>query len=132
MSKAFDRIIKIVLSLNNARTIKCMNKRTLFCSVFSCVYKLNFSSSWNSHFSVLVYITVSMTSNCNRLFPRFNIWFDSFYNNRSSEYCTIKDCTNCTIWTLPHFLKVVFSHACCIRSDCCALNSNSIFLCGFS
>ena len=48
-------------------------------------------------------ITICMSCYCNWLCPILNVWFNSFNNNWSSKYCSIKNCTNCSIWTLPHF-----------------------------
>ena len=52
----------------------------------------------------------------------------TIYNNRCTEHCSIKNCTNCSIRTFPHFFQVIFIHTCCIRSDRCTFYGYFVFL----
>ena len=130
MCEAFNRIIQVVLTLNNSSTSKIMNQFSCLCSIFCCVNKFCFSSSRNFHLCCLVYIAIRMSCNGNRFFPGFNIWLNSFYNDWSTKYCSIQHCTNGTVWTLPHFLQVIFGHTGSIWSNGSTLNSYTIFFCG--
>ena len=129
--KALDRIVEIMHSLKNSCALKVMNKLScLFTSLIS-KYKLCLTSLRNLHLRCLIHITIRMSCNCDRLLPCLNIWLNTLNDNRSSEYCTIKHGSYCSIRALIHLFKVIFCHSCCIRCNCCTLYCNTILLSSF-
>ena len=125
--KALNRTNQIVLALDNACTFEFMNQFPWFCAIFCCIDKFCLSCTRNLHFRSLVYITICMSCDCDWFFPCLYIRFNSLYDNRSTKYCSIKNGTDRSIRTLPHFLQIIFCHSCCIRSDCCTFYGYTIF-----
>ena len=116
-------------SLYDSRSIKLMNQFFCLASIFCCVYKFNLSRSRNLHLGSFIYISISMSCNCNWFLPVLYARLNSFYNNWSTEHSTIKNCTDCSVRTLPHLFEIILIHTCCIRSDCCTLYCDFVFLC---
>ena len=117
--KTFNRLIDIMHSLYDSRSVKFMYQFFCLTSIFCCINQLYFPCSRNFHFRSFIYITIRMSCDRDRLFPVLNTRLNSLYNNRCTEHCSIKNCTNCSIRTFPHFFQVIFIHTCCIRSDRC-------------
>jgi hypothetical protein len=76
-------------------------------------------SSWfiNDKISGSVLITESMSSNNNWFFPSWNKPWNIFDDDWFSEYCTVKNVSDSSIWAFPHLFKFEFFNSCLIRSD---------------
>ena len=115
-------------SLKNTRRVKFLYSLPDDSSVCTCENKLGRSRSGSNYFNTLVNISISVTGYCNGLCPVLYIWLYSLNDDWSSEYCTVHDGSDCSIWTSPHFLKLVLFNSLGIRSNCGTLYSNTVFL----
>ena len=118
-------------SLSNPWSVIFVDKFFDLCSIISCIHKLYLSRSRNLDFCIFIYITISMSCNGNWLFPIFNAWLDSFYNDRCTEYSSIQNCTDGTIRAFPHFLQIILWHTRSIRCNCCTFYCYFVLLCCF-
>ena len=126
--KAFDRCTDVVLTLNDARSFKLMNKFTCLFTVFVGVNQFCLACCRDLHLCCFVNITVCMSCNRDWFLPCSDCRFNAFDNNRCTENCTVKDCTDRAVRALPHFLQIVLFHTGCIWSDCCTFDSHTVFL----
>ena len=115
-------------SLNNSGAFKFMDCFFHDAAILACKYKFSLTGTRNFDFNILIHITISMSCNNNRLLPVLYKRFYAFNNNRSTEYCTVKNSTDCSVRTLPHLLKVIFCHSRRIRCDCGTFYGNLILL----
>ena len=74
-----------------------------------------------------VNVTISMSCQCDWLFPVAYAWFDALYNDRCTENRSVHDRTDRTVRTLPQFFQIVFRHAGCVWSDRCTFYSHAVF-----
>ena len=100
--KALNGRFYIMLSLNNARTVKFKNRLFRLRTVRCRKYQLRFSGSGYFHFHIFIYIPISVPGNGNRFFPVFDTWFYSFYFNRRTEHRTVQNRPDRTVGTFPH------------------------------
>ena len=128
--KACDRFVCIVHTLDHARTFKIVDQLYLLATILCSKDKLCFSCARYFDFGIFINITVSMSCQCDRLFPVSDTWLDAFYYDRCTENSSVKCCTDRSVRALPHFLQIIFCHTSSIRCDRCAFDSNAIFLCG--
>ena len=115
-------------SLCNTRSCIVVYQFSGLCAVFCSVYQFYFSRSGNLHLCIFIYISICMSCNSDWFFPVFYTWLNAFYNNRCTEYCSVKYCTDRSVRTLPHFFQIILFHTCRIRCDCCTFYCNFIFL----
>lgn len=92
--------------------------------------KLDFNFSWFCYNVILasILITKCMSSNNDWLYPAWNESGDVWDNDGLTEYCTIKDISNCTVRAFPHLSQIKFFYTFSIRSNSCALDSYFMFL----
>ena len=119
-------------TLNNTRSLEFMNRLFHNGSIFSGKHQFCFSRTRNLHLYCFIDIPISMSCNRDWLFPGTDIWLNPFYDDRCTENRTIQNCTNRSIWALPHFFQMIFLHTGCIRCDSGTLYSDSIFSGGLS
>ena len=73
-----------------------------------------------------------MTRKCDRFLPVAYTWLNSLYNDRCTEYRSVKNCTDRTIRALIHLLEIIFVHTGMIWCDRRTFYCNTIFLSCFS
>ena len=108
-----------------------MNQFSPLFSVIPFKYQQGIAWFVNVHFSILVYIAISMTCNGDRFLPVLHAWLNSFYHDRSAENSSVQDGTDGSIRALIHFLQIILGHSGFVRGNSGTLNSNAVFFCGF-
>ena len=68
-----------------------------------------------------------MSSNNDRLSPPWNKSWNILNYDWFSEYSTIKNVSDCTVWRLPHLFQLEFLYAILIRGDCSAFDAYLMF-----
>ena len=126
--KAADGLIRIMNSLDHARSFKVMNRFTDFRTILCGINKLCLSFTGNLDFNILIYIPIGMSCNGDGLRPVLYIRNDSLYQNRRTEYGSVQNRADRSVRTLPHFLQMIFGHSGCIRRNRCTLYGNPVFL----
>lgn len=125
MSKAFNAFISIIHAhTNTTSSIIMIDFHLFFSSIITFENNLEFSRLINDKVSCLVLISKSMTTNNNWLFPSWNKSWDVFNYDWFSKNSTIKNVSNCTIWTFPHFFKFEFFNSSLIGSNSSTFNTN--------
>ena len=114
-------------SLYHARSFELVNCHSTFGAILRSVDQFYLARSWNLHLRSFIHITIGMTCQRDRFFPRFYIRLNAFYNDRRPEYGSIKDRTDGSVGTLPHFFQMILFHTGCIGRDGCAFHCYSIF-----
>src|SRR5699024_723168 len=115
--ETFNGLVQIMHALYDTRTVKIMYQLFCLASVFSSVHKLHFACSRYLHLRPFVNVTICMSCDGDRFLPVFYTWFNAFYYNGSTEYCSVKDRTDRPVRALPHLFLVILIHPCSIRSD---------------
>lgn len=128
MSKIFNTFIDIIHThANSSFSFKFIDFHFLFFTLVISEYDLECSWSIDDEISRSVLIAKGMSSNNNWFFPSWNESWNVADDDRLSEYSTIENVSDGTIWTFPHMLKAEFLDSGFIRSDCSAFNTNFTF-----
>ena len=125
--KAFNRLVHIMDSLDNSRCLELMDSFFDNFSVCAGKYKLGLSGTRNLNLDILIYVAICMSCYCNRLMPVLYKRLDTFYDNRCTEYGSVKNGSYSSVRALPHLFKIVFCHTRSVRCNCSTLYGNSIF-----
>ena len=126
--KALYGIIKIMHATENTCSIKMLDQLLTLFSVFALKYKICISRLVNIKFCILIDISICMTCKCDRFHPILYTWLDSLYNDRRTEYSSIKNGTDRSVWTLVHFFQVILFHSGCVWRDRGTFYGYSVFL----
>ena len=118
-----------MLSLDHTRSVKFMDRLFDHRAICTCKYQLSLTGTRNLDLYVLIYVTICMSCDCDRGLPVLYTWLNALYDDWCTEYSSIKDRTDRSIWALPHFFQVILCHTCSIWCDRCTFNSNAILLC---
>jgi hypothetical protein len=88
-----------------------------------------FNLSWLGNYIVLtsVLVTESVSADNDWFNPAWNETRNISNHNWLTEYCSIKDVSDCSIWTLPHLSQIKLLNTLSIGCDCCTFNSNLVF-----
>ena len=105
-----------------------MHQDALLIACCRGIDELDLARSRDLHLRIAVDIAVGMSGQSDRRFPAFDRGLDSLYQNRSTENGTVERGTDRSVRTLPHLLEIVFFHACGIRCDCRAFDTDFILL----
>ena len=119
----------VVHSLDHTRTVEVMNQLFGHSSVFCGKYKLSFSFTRYADLRIFIHITISVTSQCNWLFPVFHTWFNALYLNRCTEHSSIQSRTDRSVRRFPHFFQIILCHAGCVWCNRSTFYCYAIFLC---
>lgn len=128
MSKVLDAFIHIVHSQSNPSfTFEFIHFHALLFT-FS-ISENDFKGSWSVNYKISGSVLVSkgMSSNDNWLFPSWNQSWNVANDDRLSEYSTIENISDGSVWTFPHVFKVEFFDSGFIRSDGSAFYTNFAF-----
>ena len=117
-------------SHGNSRRLEFLYKRTFLFPVLRSIYQFHLSRFFYIKFCVFIYVTVCMTGNGNWFFPVTYTGFDSFYNNGSPEYRSVKNSADGSIRAFVHFFQIIFLHSGMIWSNRSAFYCNTVFFCG--
>ena len=128
MCEAADTLVRVVHALNNTSTIKVVDFHLLLLSTLALEHE--FSHSWliGTNLHTLVYITISMTGNGDRLLPVLHTWVNAWNGDRCTKYSSVHDASDGSVRTFPHFVQLVFIHTLGIRSNRGTLYCHTIFL----
>ena len=90
--------------------------------------------SWLGNNVVLasVLITECVSTYDNWLDPAWNQTRNVFDNDWLTENCSIKNVSDCSIWTLPHLSQIELLNTISIGSNCCTFDSHLVFQDSFS
>ena len=77
-------------------------------AVFGLECHLESTSFLNNKISSLVLISKSMSTNNNSIFPTWNEKRYTFDENRFTEYCSLKEVSDLTVWRFIHSFKIEF------------------------
>ena len=73
-----------------------------------------------------------MTCDSDRLLPILNNGLYRVDNNRSTENCSVENCTDSSVGALPHLGKVVLFNSLLVGGDGGTLYRNTVLLCSVS
>ena len=133
MSKLFNTFICIIHSkTNTTSSFKFVHLHFLLSSIISSKNDFKCSRLINSKVCCFILISKCMSTNDDWFCPSRNQSGNIFNNNRLSEYCSIKNVSNGSIWTFPHFFQVKLFNSSLIRSDSGTFDSDFAFFNGFS
>ena len=116
-------------TLKYARSFKFMDCFFHNSSVFACKYQFSLSRSWYFHFNRFIYITISMSCYSDRFLPGTDIRLNALYNNWSTEYRSVQQCTDGAVRTFPHLFQMIFFHTGSVWCDGCTFYCDTVFLC---
>ena len=128
MSKAADALVGIVHTLDNAGTIKVVDFHLLLLSALTLEHEFGYSWFIGTDLHTLIYISVCMTGDGDRLLPILHTRVNTWDSDRCTEHSTIHNTTDSTIRALPHLMKLILIHTLCIRGDGSTLYRYTIFL----
>ena len=100
--ETLNGLVQIVHALNDTFSVKIMYELFCLTSVLGRIHKLHFTRTRYLHFRSLINITICMPCNGDRFLPVFHARLNSLYNDRRTEYCSVEDCTDCSIRAFPH------------------------------
>ena len=133
MSKLCNTFICIIHSeTNSSSTIKLINLHFLLCSIISFECYLKCTRLIYNEICSFVLISEGMSTNNDRLCPSRNQSWNIFDDNRLSEDCSIKNVSNSSIRTFPHFFKFELFNSSLVRCNCGTFDSNFALFNGFS
>ena len=128
VSKAADTLVGIVHTLNNASAIEVMDFNLLLLATLTLEHEFSYSRFIGTNLHALVYISISMTGDSDRLLPVLHTWVNARNGDRSTEHGTVHDATDCTVRTFPHLVELILVHALGIRGNGSTLHGYTIFL----
>ena len=127
LCKAADRLFRIMYALKDSRSVKCMNHFPCLRAILCGKHKFCLPGPGHLYLRVLIYISVSMSGQCNRLLPVAHTGFYSLNDNRCAEHSAIQRSTNCPIGAFPHLFEVIFFHTRRIGGNGGTFHSHTIF-----
>jgi len=104
-----------------------MDKLSCGCWAISwCENHFNFTSLLYNIVLATILISISMSTNDDRLSPSWDKSWDIINNNCFTENGSIKNVSNRSVRWFPHLLKFEFLNTTFIRRNCSALNTNFV------
>ena len=116
MSEAINRLISVVHSHNNTRTIKLVYLHINRDFRGICWLKDHCEGAWFfcNIIGSFVLVPEGVSTNNNGLGPAWDKSWNIFYYDRFSEHCSVKLVADSSIWTLPHLLQLELNDSCLV------------------
>ena len=115
--------------LEHASSLECVHNNLLVLTALAIEHKLGNARLIGTNLNTLIYISISVTSDSDRLLPILHCRMDARDGDRSAEYSTVENRTDCAVRALPHLVELIFVHALVVRCDGSTLHSNAKSLC---
>lgn len=125
VSKAVDTFISVVHAhTDTSSSFVVIDFHFLFCSIIAFEQDLKFAWLINNEIGGFVLVSESMTSDYDWFFPAWDKSRNILDDNRLTENSTIKNISDSTIRTFPHFLQLELLNSSLIRSNSGTFNTN--------